>query len=99
MKKRKNGGGKPKFSNEAARRAEVTRRLTTEPAYAAAARTVTDTTTAWIQSKIAVEQIEDEHRAAVAIERGVLIVSEPGRSTPDCSFLRRSDLRCVVCGG
>jgi hypothetical protein len=63
-----NGDAKPKFSNEAARKAEATRRLVSEPAYVALAHAVSKAEAERIQASIEVQRLEDEHRAVVAVK-------------------------------
>ncbi|HZP39835.1 MAG TPA: hypothetical protein VFE48_25465 [Methylomirabilota bacterium] len=59
--------GKPKFTNEAARKAEVTRRLGSQ-SYLALTEQIADAELARLRADIEVRRLEDEHRAAVAVK-------------------------------
>lgn len=59
---------KPRFSNEAARDAEVVRRLAADPAGVDLTTRLAAAEAARVQAEIDVRQLEDEHRVAVALK-------------------------------
>jgi hypothetical protein len=59
--------GKVKFTNEATRKAEVRRRLGSDPLHRDRAKALADAETDAFSAQLAVQRLEDEHRAARAV--------------------------------